>query len=109
MPNSFAVLAARAVAVQVVNESGYLTFTVATPSASVFTSGNQRTVERKSLRTWTGGCWPGGGASCITAPGAIAYKPFTLRAFAGSSVTLLRETIESATPDGIPRPTPNSA
>ena len=51
MPNWLPAVATRAVAVHVVNESGYFTFTVAVPSASVFTSGNHRIVERKSLLT----------------------------------------------------------
>src|SRR5215471_15371471 len=61
-------VAARAVASQLVSESGYFTFTVAAPFVSVFTSGSQRMVERKSLRTWTAGS----GASGVDAGGAAA-------------------------------------
>ena len=51
MPNWLPVLAARAVAVQPVSESGNLTLTTALPFLSVMTSGCQIAVERKSLRT----------------------------------------------------------
>src|ERR1051325_7671161 len=53
MPHRLLMLDTHAVAFQPVNESGYFTFTVATPCWSVTTSGCQKTVERKSLRTCT--------------------------------------------------------
>src|SRR4026207_1679358 len=67
MPNWLPAATTRAVADQVVNESGYLTLTVAVPSASVFTSGNHRIVERKSLRTCTAGSCPGAGGGASAA------------------------------------------
>ena len=62
MPNCAPALAARAVARHVVSASGYFTFTVAVPLASVMTSGTHSAVERKSLRTCTSIC----GASEVT-------------------------------------------
>src|SRR6266567_5745910 len=55
MPNLSPAVTTRAVAVQLVSESGYLTLTEAMPLLSVMTSGCQKTVERKSLRTCTAG------------------------------------------------------
>src|SRR6185369_4300006 len=96
MPNWFPVVATRAVADQVVNESGYLTFTLAVPSASVFTSGNQRIVERKSLRTCTAGsCVVETSTGAGVAIGAIAES--LLRPWTGNDLTcllLIRPSIE---------------
>src|SRR5581483_4842465 len=72
MPNWFASVTARAVAFQPVSESGYLTLIVALPSGPVLTSGCQKIVDRKSVRTCTAGsCW---GASTAGAVGAAADK-----------------------------------
>src|SRR5690242_9697029 len=112
MPNWFVVLAARAVAVQVVSESGYLTFTLAAPFASVFTSGSQRIVERKSLRTCTAGSWPGGGAGAPATEGINAFSDCTSRPLIGSATIAFSETLTDSeiSSSGDPlRPTPNSA
>src|SRR5690242_21123838 len=96
MPNSLAVVTTRAVADHVVNESGYLTFTMAVPSASVFTSGIHTIVERKSLRTCTAGSCAAiastgagvGDAGCSVPDGSIS-KFATRRPLTGSALVPL--------------------
>src|SRR5579863_6771211 len=84
MPNWFASVAARAVAFQLVSESGYLILTTTMPSFPVMTSGCHRMVERKSERTCTGDCGsPGGEAGGVSAKAAFASK--SLGALAGAA------------------------
>ena len=76
MPNWFACETARAVAFQLVSESGYFTLTVAVPFLSVRTFGCQKTVERKSLRTTTAGSSPAEGFPGNRPLGAFARDRF---------------------------------
>src|SRR5688572_22939518 len=104
-PNRFPVVTARAVADHVVSESGYLTFTVAVPSASVLTSGSHRIVERKSLRTWTAGsCGAATSPSweVALADGAILNR-FAVRPATGSSEMETRS-VEISSPDTLDTP-----
>ena len=66
MPNCAPLPTARAVVFQPVSESGYFTGTRAVPSAPVFTSGSQRMVERKSVRTTTFGSSSPGAPNCFS-------------------------------------------
>src|SRR3990172_4411758 len=87
IPNWLPWLATRAVAFQEVNESGYFTLIAALPSLPVITSGCQKTVARKSVRTCTaasGAGWAAAGGAGASAADFI-WATSDLRALLGSA------------------------